>query len=95
MERAGAEPFDYARPNLPPGGRLAVSLNNTATLPAPEPLRSSLIREALVPYPSGLGAQLTDVEGGTAGFYGSVFGPAPYSFGRARNRDEFVLERAP
>jgi 4-amino-4-deoxy-L-arabinose transferase-like glycosyltransferase len=95
MEREGAEAFDYAHPTLPPGGRLCVSLNNTATLPPPEPLRSELIREARIDYPNGIGARLTDVEGGTAGFYGSVFGAVPYSFGLARNGDSFIIERAP
>ena len=63
--------------------------------PSPEPLRSSLIREARIDYPRGIGARLTDVEGGTAGFYGSVFGAVPYSFGFERNGDSFIVERAP
>jgi 4-amino-4-deoxy-L-arabinose transferase-like glycosyltransferase len=95
MEKAGAEAFDYAHPALPPGARLCVSLNNTATLPTPEPLRSSLIREAAIPYPNGWDVQLTDVQGESAGFYGSVFGAAPYSFGRGLTSDIFLIEHAP
>jgi hypothetical protein len=95
MEREGAEPFDYARPDLPPDARLFVSLNNTATLPTPEPLRSRLVRESRESYPNATGAALTDADGKTAGFYGALFGATPYSFGRAPSWDSFLVERAP
>jgi hypothetical protein len=94
MEREGAEPFDYRRPELGPDERLCVSLNNSSTLPVPEPLRSRLVVEAREAAPDPLGVRLTDVEDGTAGFYSSDFGPVPFSFARGAAYDEFLIQRA-
>ncbi|MDE2510716.1 MAG: hypothetical protein KGL74_06305, partial [Elusimicrobia bacterium] len=89
------EAFDYAHPSLPHGARLIVSLNNTSTLPTPEPLRSKLIPVERVSYPSWTKTNLMDVDGRTAGFYGSTFGPVPYSFDRTSDWDTFIVERVP
>lgn len=91
MEREGARAFDYRRPGLEPGDILCVSTNNTNTLPLPEKLRERMKSLAAVSTPGKVGLRTMDRNGHSAGFYSSMFGPVPFSFGRS-DRDTFLIE---
>jgi hypothetical protein len=88
MEEAGADPVDSRRSVLRPGDLLAIPRNNTNILTLPT---ERLRRERHLAFvPSRRMATMDATLG--AGFYSSIWGPAPFAFGRAAP-EEYLLFR--
>lgn len=88
LEREGAEPFDYKDQRAGPGDVLFVALNNTGALPLRAPART----EASYPIAAKRWLTTMDVPGGTAGFYSSQFGPAPFALSKGSLTDTFLVQ---
>lgn len=92
MEQEGAAAFDYRRPRLARDEILLVSTNNTGARRLPPPLRENVRTHMKLPVHNRYGVQTTDTAGRRAGFYSSLFGPVPFSFGRGLLHDTFLFE---
>lgn len=92
MEKEGARAFDYKSPKLNSGDKIFVSLNNSGTLPLPPSLRGAVRTEEEIAIPLKGWLTTVDVLGKTAGFYSSLFGPVPFSFGRGLAADNFLIQ---
>ncbi len=88
MEKEGAEPFDYKDQRMADGDIVFVSLNNSTTLPTQAVVRTA----AAYPVASRRWLTTMDVPGGRAGFYSSLFGPAPFALSRGAPTDTFLVQ---
>jgi 4-amino-4-deoxy-L-arabinose transferase-like glycosyltransferase len=91
MQSFGVSALDVKHSPLRPGDGLAVPSNNTNPLP-PNPERAELLEVLTVPGPRWLTTWNTATG---AGFYASVWGPLPFTFGRVppEGASVYVLKR--
>jgi hypothetical protein len=88
MQESGGSPMDFNSSPLKPGDIIVVPSNNTNLLP-PAATKSTLL-ETITAKGLGMCATMDQVNG--AGFYSSVWGPLPFSFGRRTPEKVSVYE---